>query len=45
MNKKIVTINGDNFSDLASFFNEIDQVFTKNLEWRTGHNMNALTTY
>jgi RNAse (barnase) inhibitor barstar len=41
MNKQTIIINGDNFSDLESFFDEIDRVLTKNLDWETGHNLNA----
>jgi len=41
MNKKTIIIDGDNFSDLETFFDEIDRVLTKNLTWKTGHNMNA----
>jgi RNAse (barnase) inhibitor barstar len=39
--KKTVTINGDNFVDFESFYNEIDRVCTHGLKWRTGHNLNA----
>lgn len=42
MNKQTIIINGDNFSDLESFYNEIDQVLTKDLGWDTGHNLDAL---
>ena len=41
MNKQIIIINGNNFSDLESFFDEIDRVLTKDLDWQTGHNLNA----
>lgn len=41
MNKQIIIINGDNFSDLESFYDEIDRVLTKDLDWQTGHNLNA----
>jgi RNAse (barnase) inhibitor barstar len=41
MNKQIIIINGDNFSDLESFYDEIDRVLTKDLEWETGHNLDA----
>lgn len=37
-----VTINGSNFATKEGFFVEVDNVFTKNLEWQTGHNLNAL---
>lgn len=41
MSKQILIINGDNFSDLETFFYEIDRVLTKDLEWKTGHNFDA----
>jgi RNAse (barnase) inhibitor barstar len=41
MNKKTIIINGGNFSDLESFYKEIDKILTKDLEWDTGHNLNA----
>lgn len=41
MNKKTITINGYNFSDLETFYDEIDNVLTKDLGWKTGHNLNA----
>jgi RNAse (barnase) inhibitor barstar len=41
MNKQTITINGDNFSDLETFYDEIDNVLTKDLDWQTGHNLNA----
>ncbi len=41
MGKKTITINGRNFNDVETFFDEIDRVLTKDLDWQTGHNMNA----
>lgn len=41
MNKQTIIINGDKFSDLESFYDEIDQVLTKDLDWQTGHNLDA----
>jgi len=41
MNKQTIIINGDNVSDLGSFYDEIDRSLTKNLDWKTGHNLNA----
>jgi RNAse (barnase) inhibitor barstar len=41
MDKQTITINGDNFHDLETFYNEIDKVLTKDLDWQTGHNLNA----
>jgi RNAse (barnase) inhibitor barstar len=36
-----IIINGGNFADIDGFYNEIDNVFTSELDWRTGHNLNA----
>jgi RNAse (barnase) inhibitor barstar len=41
MVKKTITICGSNFSDLETFFVEIDRVLTTNLPWKTGHNLNS----
>jgi RNAse (barnase) inhibitor barstar len=41
MDKQTIIINGDNFSDLESFYDEIDRVLTKDLGWDTGHNLDA----
>ena len=41
MSKQTIIINGDNFSDMETFYDEIDNVLTKNLDWKTGHNLNA----
>lgn len=35
------TIDGNRFSDLEGFYSEIDKILTKNLDWKTGHNLNA----
>ena len=32
---------GNNFTDMEGFYNEIDKLLTKNLQWKTGHNLNA----
>ncbi len=39
--KKTVTINGRNFSTSEGFYIEVDNVLTKELDWKTGHNLNA----
>ena len=39
--KQTIIINGANFYNLETFYNEIDQVLTKELNWKTGHNFNA----
>lgn len=41
MDKQTIIINGDNFTDLESFYDEIDRVLTKDLDWDTGHNLDA----
>jgi RNAse (barnase) inhibitor barstar len=41
MNKQTIIIKGDSFSDLEGFYGEIDRVLTKDLDWKTGHNLNA----
>jgi RNAse (barnase) inhibitor barstar len=41
MDKKTVIIDGNNFSDMEGFYIEIDKVLTKDIEWKTGHNLNA----
>lgn len=39
---KQITIDGNNFSDEEEFYAEIDRLLTKDLDWKTGHNLNAL---
>lgn len=41
MDTKILVINGDNFSDPESFYDEIDKVLTKDLDRKTGHSLDA----
>ncbi len=41
MNTKEIIIDGNLFFDLEGFFNEIDNIFTKDLDWQTGHNLDA----
>jgi len=41
MDEHTIIIDGDNFSDLESFYDEIDGVLTKDLDWETGHNLDA----
>lgn len=36
-----IAIDGNNFSDLEGFYCEIDKILTRNLEWKTGHNLDA----
>jgi len=39
--KQTLTIDGENFSDLEGFYNEVDRLLTKDLDWQTGHNLDA----
>lgn len=34
-------IDGNNFNDLEGFYCEIDKLLTKDLPWKTGHNLDA----
>jgi RNAse (barnase) inhibitor barstar len=38
---RLIIIDGDSFSDMETFYCEIDSVLTKDLDWKTGHNLNA----
>lgn len=38
---KTFMIDGNHFSDLEGFFTEIEKILTKNLDWKTGHNLDA----
>lgn len=38
---KNIVIDGNKFSDLEGFYTEIDKLLTKDLDWKTGHNMDA----
>ena len=41
MNKQTIVFDGNSFSDLETFFVEVDRKLTKDLHWKTGHNLNA----
>ena len=41
MKNKTIVINGDNFHNLETFYSEIDRVLTKDLDWKTGHNLDV----
>jgi RNAse (barnase) inhibitor barstar len=41
MNRQTIIIDGNTILDIESFYDEIDRVLTKDLEWKTGHNLNA----
>ena len=34
-------IDGNDFNDIEGFYSIIDRLFTKGLDWKTGHNLNA----
>lgn len=38
---KVFELNGDLFEDVEGFYDEIDRLLTKDLAWRTGHNLDA----
>ena len=38
---KTIVIDGKKFSELEGFFTEIDRLLTKDLDWKTGHNLDA----
>lgn len=42
MNKKSIIINADNFSDLAGFYEEMNRLFMKGIDWKMGHSLDAL---
>lgn len=39
---KTIIINGNDFSDLGSFYDEIERKFTNNLDWKVGRSINAV---
>lgn len=41
MEKRKIIIDGAHFSSIEGFYDEIDRLLTKDLTWRTGHNMDA----
>lgn len=42
MNTKTIIINADNFSDLAGFYEEMNKLFMKDVDWKMGHSLDAL---
>ena len=40
---KTFILDGNNFSDMEGFYNEIDRLLTNDLSWKTGHNLNAFS--
>lgn len=41
MTTKKIIIDGEKFSTLKEFYVEMDNLLTKNLNWKTGHNLDA----
>ena len=41
MSKQNIIIDGNNFSHLEGFYDEIERVLTKDLAWDIGHNLDA----
>jgi RNAse (barnase) inhibitor barstar len=41
MQKLQIILDGNNFSTLEGFYNEVDKIFTRDLTWDTGHNLDA----
>lgn len=39
--QQILVLDRNNFSDEESFYNQVDKIFTKNLNSNTGHNLSA----
>ena len=39
---KIIELDGQQFSNLEEFYNEIERCFTKNLDWKIGRDLDAL---
>lgn len=39
--KKEIIIDGNRFDNIEEFYNEVDRVLTRNLKWKTGHNLDA----
>ena len=42
MNKKNIVINGENFSDLAGCYQEMNSLFMHGTGWKIGHSLDAL---
>ncbi|MBE9460879.1 barstar family protein [Dyadobacter subterraneus] len=42
MNNNTITINAANFSDLAGFYEEMNRLFMKDVDWKIGHSLDAL---
>ncbi len=42
MHRRIIIIDGNKFSNLQEFFDEMDRLLTKDLTWQAGRNLDAL---
>ncbi|WP_149240787.1 Barstar (barnase inhibitor) [Dyadobacter sp. 32] len=42
MNKKTIVINGENFSDLAGCYQEMNSLFMHDTGWKMSHSLDAL---
>ena len=42
MNKKTIIIDGENFSDLSGFYEEMNRLFMHGADWKMGHSLDAL---
>jgi RNAse (barnase) inhibitor barstar len=42
MPEKTIIINANHFSDLAGFYEEMDKLFMKGVDWKMGHSLDAL---
>ena len=38
---KTFILDGNNFSNMEGFYHEINQLLTKNIQWKTGYNLNS----
>jgi RNAse (barnase) inhibitor barstar len=41
MERQTILLDGNRFSTLSSFYEEVERVLTKNLEWSIGRNLDA----
>ena len=39
--EQILVLDGNKFSDEEGFYNEVDNILTKNIDFKTGHNLDA----
>jgi hypothetical protein len=39
--KTAIILDGNKFSDLSSFYDEVERVMTRDLDWKTGRNLDA----